>query len=62
MRFILASVAFYAAAAALVFGAENYIEALNENYRCRLGRPIFFVALSILAFILASQYPEVQYD
>ena len=59
MRFILTSLAFYAAAAALIVGAENCIKALNENRRPILGWPIFFAAVSVLVFTLASQYLEV---
>lgn len=62
MRFILTSLAFYAAAAAIVVGVENYLVAIRDNRGPRLGWPIFFAAISILAFTLASHYPEVHYD
>jgi hypothetical protein len=50
---IFTSLAYYAAAAAIVGGVDNYLKPLRNNCRFRPGRPLFFAAVSILAIVLA---------
>ena len=50
---IFTSLAYYAAAAAIVVGVENYLKSVRYNCRFRPGWPLFFAVVSILAIVLA---------
>jgi hypothetical protein len=53
IRSILPSLTYYAATAAIVGGVENYAKAIRDDCHFRLGWPLFFAAVSILAILLA---------
>jgi hypothetical protein len=48
---IFTSLAYYAAAAAIVGSTENYAKAVRDNCYFRPGWPLFFAAVSILVIV-----------